>query len=73
MSTAVMLDEFIRVKDVSKMFNVNPITIKRWRANGNLPPAVKLGPKCVGWPRNVLETFLAGRVETFETETEEKP
>lgn len=46
---------FLRVNDIVAEFGISRSTIFRWRDQGKLPPAKKLTPRVVGWPREQIE------------------
>ena len=36
-------------------------TLCRWRADGTFPQALQLGANSIGWPRQVIDDWLANR------------
>lgn len=49
----------LRVPDVCKILNISAPTLSRWRRIGHFPQAVQYGPNMVGWPRHVVDQWLA--------------
>ena len=45
--------------DLARITGKSLPTIDRWRRLGLLPPQVKYGPRTVGWPRVIIEKWLA--------------
>lgn len=50
---------FIRVAPVAQRLGVSDETIRRWAAAGRLPPLHRIGPRCLGWPVEIIEPALA--------------
>lgn len=55
------MPEILRVNDVTAMIGVSRRTLCRWRETGRFPEALQLGPNTIGWPRHVIEEWLADR------------
>ena len=53
--------KFIRKHKLPARLGVSRSTIHRWEKNGILPPAVELGPRCVGWFEDILEAWETER------------
>ena len=51
----------MRVKDVLEAVNVDRKTLYRWRENGTFPRPLRLGPASIGWPRHVVDEWVANR------------
>jgi predicted DNA-binding transcriptional regulator AlpA len=47
-------DAFIRVKQLARLNNVHPATIRRWVNEGRLPPPERRSTHVVGWTRRTL-------------------
>ena len=56
--------DFLRTKDIAEMLGVSAVTIWRWRRSGDFPEPHQLGVNTVGWPRAVVEDWLASRAPT---------
>ena len=59
--TTAIEPEVIRAKDLPAVLGVTKRTIQRWRHDGVLPPAIRLGPNAVGWRRSDIIEWLASR------------
>ena len=55
------MPEILRVNDVTAMLNVSRRTLCRWRETGRFPEALRLGENSIGWPRHIVEQWLADR------------
>ena len=53
--------DYIRMKDVLTMLQCGRATIYRWQASGRFPPATKLGPRLIVWPRETIENWIAAQ------------
>ncbi|MCY3561206.1 MAG: AlpA family phage regulatory protein [bacterium] len=51
----------LRVPDVLDRVGVSRADPCRWHADGTFPQALKLGAKSIGWPRWVIDEWLASR------------
>ncbi|MYD06532.1 MAG: AlpA family phage regulatory protein [Acidimicrobiaceae bacterium] len=54
-------DAMLRVPDVLDRIGVSRRTLCRWRADGTFPQALQLGANSIGWPRQVIDEWLASR------------
>jgi predicted DNA-binding transcriptional regulator AlpA len=45
------------VSDLAKLFNVSERHIRRLQMTGRLPEPIRLGKRCLRWPRPVIEEF----------------
>ena len=61
MSPRVPTEAMLRVRDVLDRVGVSRRTLCRWRADGTFPQALRLGTNSIGWPRHVVEEWLANR------------
>ena len=52
---------FLRTKDITELLGVTRTTIWRWRREGTFPEPHRIGPATVGWPRAVIEDWLASQ------------
>ncbi len=60
------LDPLLRRKDAARLLGVSSPTLWRWEKDGKLPPARRLSPGVVGWPKSELlaKMTLAQRLFT---------
>lgn len=61
MSSRVCCEAMLRVPDVLDCVGVSQRTLCRWRADGSFPQALRLGANSIGWPRWVIDEWLANR------------
>ena len=61
MPPKVSTEAMLRVPDVLDRVGVSRRTLCRWRADGTFPQALQLGANSIGWPRNVIDDWLANR------------
>jgi excisionase family DNA binding protein len=61
-----MITGFVRAYEAARLLGVNPVTVRRWSKTGQMPAAMKLSGRCVGWPKEVFEAFLESRIEKVE-------
>jgi len=54
----VTTESMMSVADVCESAGVTRQTIARWVRRGIMPSPVRLGPRCVRWPRDVIEQWL---------------
>lgn len=54
-------EAMLRVPDVLDRIGVSRRTLCRWRADGTFPQALQLGANSIGWPRQVIDDWLANR------------
>ncbi len=51
--------KYVRVKDISRLLGISPVTVWKWVAKGKLPQAhAKLSPKCTVWLRSDIDSVL---------------
>jgi len=55
--------EFLRPKDVVKIYSISLPTIHRWIKNGEMPAPRKINQHVIGWQKSVLDTFFFGEPE----------
>jgi len=61
MSPRVSSETMLRVPDVLDRVGVSRRTLGRWRADGTFPQALRLGANSIGWPRQVIDEWIANR------------
>ena len=61
MSPRSPAEAMLRVPDVLDRIGVSRRTLCRWRADGTFPQALQLGANSIGWPRQVIDEWLASR------------
>jgi len=61
MSPTVFTEAMLRVPDVLDRVGISRRTLCRWRADGTFPQALRLGTNSIGWPRHVVDEWLANR------------
>ncbi len=59
---ALVASPYLRVRDLAELLRVNERTVRRWRSEGVLPPAVEIAG-VVRWRREAVEAWLAGRAD----------
>ena len=55
MTTAAYLTD----RDIARRLGISRSTVWRWVASGNLPKPMRIGPRKVRWPNDVLEKLVA--------------
>lgn len=48
----------VRPAELASALGVSTVTLWNWRRNGTLPEPMTLGPRFIGWPKNVLNDWL---------------
>lgn len=61
MSPRVSGEAMLRVPDVLDRIGVSRRTLCRWRSDGTCPQARQLGANSIGWPRHIIDEWLANR------------
>jgi len=51
----------------------NDATYARWEAQGIFPKRIQIGPNCVGWYEDEIDTWAATRVRAAESRTTPAP
>ena len=51
----------LRYPEVATLLNISQESLYRWQRVGLFPKPTKYGPRCVGWPREVVEQWLADK------------
>ena len=59
--TAAARRPLLTAADLAQRLSVDQKTVRRWRAEGKLPPAVELGSSVLRWESEVVDTWLAER------------
>lgn len=52
------MENILRAADVCRYLSISVTTLHRWVRAGLFPPGIHYGPKLVGWPRQVVESWL---------------
>ncbi|MGZ9899001.1 helix-turn-helix transcriptional regulator [Shewanella gaetbuli] len=52
------MSELMTIKDVSKLLNRSPSTIRRWLNEPNFPQPVKFKERILGWDKKALTHWL---------------
>ncbi|PKI01346.1 AlpA family transcriptional regulator [Glaciecola sp. 33A] len=52
---------FVRQHQLAEALSVSVVTLWNWRRQGYLPEPVQLGPRFVGWHRDVINEWLERR------------
>lgn len=52
-------ERMIRQKHLAAVLGVSLDTIKRWKREEKLPPAVQIGPRSVAWREKDIEAYIA--------------
>jgi predicted DNA-binding transcriptional regulator AlpA len=60
---AVINDPLITRKQARENYfaGVSGRTLRRWEAEGKLPPPIRVSPRVQGWRKSILDGFLAAR------------
>ena len=53
-----MQDKLLTSTEVAAMLNVSPDTVFRWKREGRLPKALKLGPRATRWRQSDIQAFI---------------
>ncbi|MBE0459946.1 helix-turn-helix transcriptional regulator [Pseudoalteromonas prydzensis] len=53
-----MGNQIVRPNQLAKELDVSLCTLWRWRQQNKLPQPIQLGPRLVGWKREVIEEWL---------------
>ncbi len=64
-----MSDAYLTEREFSDRYHVHPRTAQRWRASGEGPPFVRVGPRRVLYRLADCEAWAAGR--TFQHQADE--
>jgi predicted DNA-binding transcriptional regulator AlpA len=51
-------NEIVRPKQFANELGVSTVTLWNWRKKKILPEPITLGPRCIGWPRHVINRWL---------------
>ncbi len=51
----------VRPKQLAKELGVSTVTLWNWRRTGYLPEPIQLGPRFVGWNKDVINEWLVNR------------
>lgn len=54
---------FMRLRDVLKTVALGKTTLYRWMDEGRFPRSIELGPGCVRWREDEVESWKAERIE----------
>ncbi len=46
---------FIRPSEIQRIYGISRSTVYRLMKRGEFPEQVSLSPRCVGWPKNILD------------------
>lgn len=49
---------FVRPAELAAALGVSTVTLWNWRRNGVLPEPMNLGPRFIGWHKDVLNSWL---------------
>lgn len=53
-------DPFVNLTEAARLLNRERTGIWRMRARGDLPPAVRISARVVGWPKSIFDRVLDG-------------
>ncbi|MDE2761598.1 MAG: AlpA family phage regulatory protein [Gemmatimonadota bacterium] len=56
-----MGSRILRPPEVVEEIGVSKASLYRWIRSGRFPPPIKLGPRRVGWRREDVDAWIAGR------------
>lgn len=51
----------LRYAEVATVLSISKESLYRWQRVGLFPKPTKYGPRCVGWPRKVVEEWMANK------------
>ncbi len=54
--------------EVAVLLNISQESLYRWQRTGLFPKPTKYGPRRVGWPREVVEQWLADKRAALSAE-----
>jgi predicted DNA-binding transcriptional regulator AlpA len=57
-------DELVRIDKLSARLDVNPTTLRRWRASGVGPAFIQLGPKIIAYREADIAAWIEQRRNT---------
>ena len=58
--------KILRTNELAELLSVSKPTLWRMQKRGDLPPKIKLSPRCVGWKEDDINVWLKLRSETQE-------
>jgi prophage regulatory protein len=50
--------QIVRPKQLAQELNISTCTLWRWTKQSKIPQPIKLGPRLVGWRREVIDDWL---------------
>jgi predicted DNA-binding transcriptional regulator AlpA len=61
----IVIERFLRLKEVARVAGVNPVTIRKWTEEGRFPQSYRLseaGPTApVGWKESEVQAWIDSR------------
>lgn len=63
-ATEKVLPATYTTPEVAVMFGVDRPTIMRWVKRGQMPRPIRIGPRTVRWPRQMIDDLVSGRAES---------
>jgi predicted DNA-binding transcriptional regulator AlpA len=54
-----VVEQLLTIRDLAKLFQVSPRTIRRWCQRQLLPQPVRYGRNCVRWKASVIRQYLS--------------
>jgi excisionase family DNA binding protein len=51
----------MKTQEAAEAIGISPRTLRRWTAEGRIPFAIRLGPRCLVYDRDGLELWLDQR------------
>lgn len=58
-----MGDRVLRTKQVCEIINISPVTLWRYRRDGQFPKPIQLGDRIIGWKESVVMEWLDQKVK----------
>lgn len=55
--------KILREKEVMGILGVSRDTLNRWVKNKSFPSPIQLGSRSKGWPKQVVDEWLAARIK----------
>lgn len=63
MPATTTTDRILSPADVCKMLGITRSSLSRWRAEGEFPKPIRIGPNRVGWRSSTISDWLDSRPE----------
>jgi len=54
-------NRIIRIPELLIILGISRATLWRWRKNNGIPEAICMGPRVIGWPSSVIESWIESK------------